>query len=150
IFIMGKTIIISNRLPVKVLRQKNDLQFAPSEGGLATGLSTVFKSGENKWIGWPGLYTTDEQEKKTITKKLAKENMLPVFLSEEEIRHYYEGFSNETLWPNFHYFTEYAVYNQELWDCYAQVNLKFAREAIKIAEPGDIIWIHDYQLLLVP
>lgn len=147
---MGKTIIISNRLPVKVQRQEDDLEFTTSEGGLATGLSTVFKSGKNKWIGWPGLYTQDEHEKKIINKKLGEENMLPVFLSEEEIRDYYEGFSNGTLWPNFHYFTEYAIYEQELWESYVKVNYKFAKEAIKIAEPGDTIWIHDYQLLMVP
>lgn len=147
---MGKTIIVSNRLPVKVLRKSNDLQFAQSEGGLATGLSTVFESGDSKWIGWPGLYTKNESEKKTICKKLVKENMLPVFLTETEIRDYYEGFSNGTLWPNFHYFTEFAVYKQDLWESYLKVNQKFAKEVIKIAEPGDTIWVHDYQLLLVP
>lgn len=147
---MGKTIIISNRLPVKVQREEDGLYFTPSEGGLATGLSTVFKKGNNKWIGWPGMYTQDEQERRTITKKLQKENMLPLFLSEEEIHDFYEGFSNGTLWPNFHYFTEYAIYEQDLWESYVSVNQKFAREAIKLAEQGDIIWVHDYQLLLVP
>lgn len=147
---MGKTIIISNRLPIKVQRQDDDLEFTPSEGGLATGLSTVFKSGKSKWIGWPGLYTKEEQEKRIINKKLHTENMLPVFLSEEEIRDYYEGFSNGTLWPNFHYFTEYAIYEQELWESYVSVNQKFAKEAIKIIAAGDTVWVHDYQLLLVP
>lgn len=147
---MGKTIIISNRLPVKVQRENDDLHFTASEGGLATGLSTVFKEGHNKWIGWPGLYTQDEHEKRVITRRLQKENMLPLFLSEDEIHDFYEGFSNGTLWPNFHYFTEFAIYEQDLWESYVKVNRKFAKEAIKIAEPGDIIWVHDYQLLLVP
>ncbi len=147
---MGKTIIVSNRLPVKVLRKDNELHFTPSEGGLATGLSTVFKSGNSRWIGWPGLYTENDQENKVITKKLEKESMLPVFLSEDEIKDYYEGFSNGTLWPNFHYFTEFAIYEQPLWESYVTVNQKFAKEVIKIAEPGDTVWVHDYQLLLVP
>lgn len=147
---MGKTIIVSNRLPVKVLRKDNELHFTPSEGGLATGLSTVFKSGSSRWIGWPGLYTENDEEYTIITKKLEKESMLPVFLSEDEIRDYYEGFSNGTLWPNFHYFTEFAIYEQALWDSYVIVNQKFAKEVIKIAEPGDTVWVHDYQLLLVP
>src|SRR5690606_37015613 len=125
---MGKTIIVSNRLPVKVLRKDDELQFTPSEGGLATGLSTIFKSGNSRWIGWPGLYTKSDQEYKTITKKLEKESMLPVFLSEDEIRDYYEGFSNGTLWPNFHYFTEFAIYEQPLWESYVAVNQKFAKE----------------------
>lgn len=147
---MGKTIIVSNRLPVKVQRKDDELHFTPSEGGLATGLSTVFKSGNSRWIGWPGLFTENDQEHKTITKKLVKESMLPVFLSEDEIRDYYEGFSNGTLWPNFHYFTEFAIYDQKLWESYLAVNQKFAKEVIKIAEPGDTVWVHDYQLLLVP
>lgn len=147
---MGKTIIVSNRLPVKVQRKGEELHFTPSEGGLATGLSTVFKSGNSRWIGWPGMYTENVQECKTITKKLIRESMLPVFLSEEEIRDYYEGFSNGTLWPNFHYFTEFAIYDQKLWESYVAVNQKFAKEVLRIAKPGDTVWVHDYQLLLVP
>jgi len=76
--------------------------------------------------------------------------MHPVFLSKKEIEEYYEGFSNETLWPNFHYFNQYVVYKKRFWEAYQKVNQKFARAIKEVASPGDTIWIHDYQLLLLP
>lgn len=147
---MGKTIIVSNRLPVKIQKGDKQLQFKASEGGLATGLGSIYKSGENIWVGWPGLVTTNEQEKETITDKLREDNMLPVFLTKKEVRDYYEGFSNETLWPNFHYFMQYVVYDKSLWEAYIKVNHKFCDAILEVAEKDDILWIHDYQLLILP
>ncbi|MCR9251608.1 MAG: bifunctional alpha,alpha-trehalose-phosphate synthase (UDP-forming)/trehalose-phosphatase [bacterium] len=147
---MSKTIIVSNRLPVKISEEEGELVYKPSEGGLATGLGSIYKQGENIWVGWPGLAITKDVEKKAITKQLAKENMKPVFLSAQEIEDFYEGFSNETLWPNFHYFNQYVVYNEELWKAYQKVNAKFAKYLEEVVEPDDTLWIHDYQLLLLP
>jgi trehalose 6-phosphate synthase/phosphatase len=76
--------------------------------------------------------------------------MKPVFLSSEEIEDFYEGFSNETLWPNFHYFNQYTVYKEELWLAYQRVNKKFAEILSEELEDDDTVWIHDYQLLLLP
>lgn len=147
---MSKTIIVSNRLPIKIKIEKDGLKVKPSEGGLATGLGSIYKKGNNIWLGWPGLAVKKEAEREKITAKLKKENMMPVFLTQSEIEDFYEGFSNETLWPNFHYFNQYVVYNTNLWKAYQKVNRKFAKEIEKIAEPDDLIWIHDYQLLLLP
>ncbi len=148
---MSKTIIVSNRLPIKINKnEKGKLEYHPSPGGLATGLSSVYKQGNNIWIGWPGIVTNKKQEKDEITEALHKESMHPVFLSEEDIKDFYEGFSNETIWPNFHYFNQYAVYDQHLWEAYVKANKKFVDEILKKAEPGDMLWIHDYQLMLVP
>lgn len=148
---MARKIIVSNRLPVKVKKSESgDITFEPSEGGLATGLGSVYKEGNNVWIGWPGLYLENKAEEKVVTQNLEKESMQPVFLTETEIREYYEGFSNETLWPTFHYFSQYASYEQSHWQAYVQVNQKFSEQVVKSALPGDTIWIHDYQLLLLP
>jgi trehalose 6-phosphate synthase/phosphatase len=148
---MARKIIVSNRLPVKVKKSETgDIAFEPSEGGLATGLGSVYKEGDNIWIGWPGLYLQDEAEEQVVTQNLQPENMQPVFLTEAEIREFYEGFSNETLWPTFHYFSQYATYEQAHWQAYVQVNQKFSEQVVKSARPGDTIWIHDYQLLLLP
>lgn len=146
---MSKTIIISNRLPVKIAKENEEYHLKVSEGGLATGLGSIYKEGDNIWIGWAGLDVpkNDEQE---IINKLKNENLFPVFLTPKEIQNYYEGFSNETLWPIFHYMSTYAQYEQEYWDYYRLVNEKFKNVVLKIAKPGDIIWIHDYQLLLLP
>lgn len=147
---MAKTIIVSNRLPVKIQKLKNELIYQTSEGGLATGLGSIYKEGDNVWIGWPGLNVESKADKDKITTELKNNNMRPVFLTEEEIKDYYEGFSNETLWPTFHYFNNYAIHEQSLWEAYVNVNQKFCKEVIKVAEPGDTIWIHDYQLLILP
>lgn len=147
---MSRIIIISNRLPLKVQKKESGITFEPSEGGLATGLGSVYKQGDNLWIGWPGLSLESQEEQDHVREELQKENMHPVFLTETEIKEYYEGFSNETLWPTFHYFIQYAVYEQSLWDAYLAVNQKFCAEVLKFAQPEDTIWVHDYQLLLLP
>ena len=146
---MGKTIIISNRLPVKIVQDNNELVYKASEGGLATGLNSVFKQGNNLWVGWPGLAIEKSQEEE-VHSNLIKQHMKPVFLSSEEIEDFYEGFSNETLWPNFHYFNQYTVYKEELWLAYQRVNQKFAESLSEELEDDDTVWIHDYQLLLLP
>ena len=148
---MPKTIIVSNRLPVKITKADNDYSFSTSEGGLATGLGAVYKQGDNKWIGWPGVEIAEQEDRDKITGQLAEQSLVPVYLDQEEINQYYEGFSNEVLWPVFHYYiSTYTVYKKSNWEYYRAVNEKFKDEIIKTAEPGDIIWIHDYQLLLLP
>ena len=147
---MPKTIIVSNRLPVKVTKENGHLRFKGSEGGLATGLGSIYKQGNNLWIGWPGLLINQGIERINVTEKLKQENMHPVFLTKEEIKNYYEGFSNETLWPIFHYFSQYSVYNETFWKSYVEVNQKFCDEVVSFVEKGDTLWIHDYQLLLLP
>lgn len=147
---MSKTIIVSNRLPVKIQKKENQLIFKPSEGGLATGLGTIYKQPDNLWIGWPGSYFNSNHDKQEVEEQLRKQAMQPVFLTQKEIKEFYEGFSNEILWPAFHYFQQYCVYNPKYWDAYVKVNQKFANEILKVAEAKDIIWIQDYQLLLLP
>ena len=148
---MPKTIIVSNRLPVKLTEADGQFKLTPSEGGLATGLGSIYKQGDNIWIGWPGDEVSDEKDKKKVITQLKELSLLPVFLTQEEVSQYYEGFSNEVLWPVFHYYVStYANYRQTNWDYYKKVNHKFKEVVIANAEPGDTIWVHDYQLLLLP
>lgn len=146
---VNKTIIVSNRLPVKIVEQDGEYLLSPSEGGLATGLGSVYKKGDNIWIGWPGIEVPLERQAE-VTKQLAELNLIPVFLSAEEINLYYEGFSNEVLWPVFHYMVTYANFDQTYWDFYKSVNQKFKDVVVAHIEEGDTIWVHDYQLLLLP
>jgi trehalose 6-phosphate synthase/phosphatase len=147
---MAKLIIVSNRLPVKLQEKEGELSYKTSEGGLATGLGSIYKKDNNLWIGWPGMVVEDTDKQHQIEQELQQENMSPIFLTETEIKEFYEGFSNETLWPTFHYFSQYAIYEQQLWETYVQVNRKFCEAVVKVAEPDDTIWVHDYQLLLLP
>lgn len=148
---MPKVIIVSNRLPVKVSSNEEGYQLSPSEGGLATGLGSIYKQDDNIWIGWPGIEIIEEQEQNEVRGKLADLSLHPVFLSQEEINNYYEGFSNEVLWPVFHYYAStYAHYHRVNWETYRAVNQKFCDEVLKVVNSGDVIWVHDYQLLLLP
>ncbi|SFW33063.1 bifunctional alpha,alpha-trehalose-phosphate synthase (UDP-forming)/trehalose-phosphatase [Chitinophaga sancti] len=146
---MSKTIIVSNRLPVKITEKEGEYVLNPSEGGLATGLGSIYRQGYNIWIGWPGV-DVNEAAQVQIKEQLGTMNLMPVYLTQDEINNYYEGFSNEVLWPVFHYMSVYARYEQVYWDYYYQVNTKFRDAVLEVAAPGDVIWIHDYQLLLLP
>lgn len=145
---MQRVLIVSNRLPTSIVKRKGVLNYHRSAGGLATGLSSL--SYEGNWIGWPGYSTNNEEEKEQISERLSFDNMHPIFLSKEDVEKYYEGFSNNTIWPLFHYFAQYTVYNQAFWDAYEKVNSLFCEEVLKITEPNDIIWINDYHLMLLP
>ena len=145
----NKTIIVSNRLPVKITDKNGKYTLSPSEGGLATGLGSVYKKGDNIWIGWPGIEVPEERQEE-VTKLLAPQNLVPVFLTQDEINLYYEGFSNEVLWPVFHYLVTYAHFEQEYWESYKSVNAKFQAVVATRLNEGDTVWVHDYQLLLLP
>ena len=148
---MPKTIIVANRLPVKISKTEGRYVLSTSEGGLATGLGSVYKHGHNKWIGWPGIEIPEPNDRDDVGAQLADMSLVPVFLDQEEINQYYEGFSNDVLWPVFHYYiSTYTAYKQSNWEYYQAVNQKFRDIVLREAEPGDIIWIHDYQLLLLP
>lgn len=147
---MSKTIIVSNRLPIKITEDGKGYALHPSEGGLATGLASVHAQGENTWIGWPGIMIDDDSQKAYFTSVLKEKRLTPIFLNDQEIRGFYEGFSNEVLWPIFHYMPNYAVYDLENWQTYVRVNEKFRDMVLEVAAPHDTIWVHDYQLLLLP
>lgn len=147
---MSKTIIVSNRLPVSITKENDEIVSKPSAGGLATGLGSIYKSGDNIWLGWPGIFPATPEEETTIKDVLKKDSMRPVFLNKKDIKLYYEGFSNSTIWPQFHYFSQYTEYNESYWDAYVEVNKKFCNEILTYANDGDVIWVHDYQLFLLP
>jgi trehalose 6-phosphate synthase/phosphatase len=149
---MSKTIIVSNRLPLSLTIEDDKVVASPSVGGLATGLKSVHSEGNGIWIGWSGL-TEEEIDKKIAPKvenALKQQKCASVSLSQAEMDGYYFGFSNKTLWPLLHYFTEYTEFNSADWEIYKSVNQKFADLVIQHVEDGDQVWVHDYQLLLVP
>lgn len=142
--------IISNRLPMKVSKPENDFVYERSEGGLTTGLGSLDNYPDKHWIGWPGIFSDDDHDKKQIRTDLVSEKLHPVFLSEEQIQNYYEGYSNSMIWPLCHYFYTYIQYETKFWETYQEVNRLFCAEAVKLIKPGDMVWIQDYQLMLLP
>ncbi|KAA1248018.1 bifunctional alpha,alpha-trehalose-phosphate synthase (UDP-forming)/trehalose-phosphatase [Aquimarina sp. RZ0] len=149
---MSKTIIISNRLPLQLEINNDSITATPSVGGLATGMKSVHSGSDSIWVGWSGLTeeSLNTENQNLVSESLKKHQCLGVPLSELEIEGFYYGFSNNTLWPLFHYFMEYTEFDKENWETYQSVNQKFANIVLENLEEGDTIWIHDYQLLLLP
>ncbi len=148
-------IIVSNRLPVSVKKTDGVLEFFPSIGGLATGLSSYATDKRNKWIGWPGIASEDvtEKEKQLIATELLKYNCYPVFLTHKQLEDFYNGYSNSILWPLFHHTPIASTAHKHqaaYWKAYRKVNAAFADAVLALSTKGNRIWVHDYQLLLLP
>ncbi len=136
-----------------VSRQNGELVFTPSAGGLATAMASLHHDKRRKlWIGWPGIAADDlsPSEKQTITRKLRDHNCHPVFLTSAQIKAFYNGYANDTLWPLFHYFQSFARYDAAYWQAYQEVNTLFQRAITDQANPDATVWIHDYHLMLLP
>lgn len=142
-------IIVSNRLPLSV-KQTDDgtYQSSISSGGLVTSLSGLTKSTTFKWFGWPGLQVDDPQDREKVSKSLAEHNAVAVFLDQKLANEHYNCFSNQILWPILHYQT--VTLNENAWESYKKVNELFAEAVAKAASDGDLVWIHDYHLMLLP
>lgn len=146
-----KLFIVSNRLPVKTIETgPNTFLFERSEGGLATGLSSIDSKYETHWIGWPGITTKRKSSEKVIRSSLEKSNYHPVFLTNTQYYNFYEGYSNSTLWPLCHYFFAYSQQNSKYWDAYKEVNAKFCEKVLEVIDDDSMVWVQDYQLMLLP
>lgn len=148
----NKVHIVSNRLPIEVKIQQEELIYKSSIGGLATGLRALTNDQRGYWFGWPGFASNELNKSKQdeISKNLLVEKNIPIFLNKEEIDGYYSGFSNQTLNPLFHYFSQYTIYDEKFYNTYLKVNQLFAKKIIEKIKPHDTVWIHDYHLLLLP
>ncbi len=139
-------------MPISVNQSDEGLTFTQSAGGLATGLASFKQSHDSQWVGWPGISSDDldDDSAKQLEADLRNRGLIPVDLCDQDIDEYYYGFSNKTLWPLFHYFPLRTVTEPVYWQRYEKVNRAFCDAVLEIAEPEDSIWVHDYQLMLVP
>lgn len=150
-----KLVIVSNRLPLSLKTEKGELRAEPSSGGLVSALTPILAEHGGIWIGNPGITASGPEENKRVREVLAQADRelpyryWPVFLSREENINFYEGFSNEVVWPLFHDLQSRCKFAPAYWEFYKRVNRKFAQAAYEAAEPGDLIWIQDYQLMEV-
>jgi len=150
---MKRLMIVSNRLPVTIEKKQDTYTYKQSVGGLATAIGSFYQEFDSVWVGWPGI-TSDRltrEDRISVRDRLMEEyKNLPVFLSKKDLEQYYHGFSNNTIWPLFHYFSEYTEYDREQWRYYRKVNQEFFDEVMTVARPDDTIWIQDYHLMLLP
>ncbi|MDR2722440.1 MAG: trehalose-6-phosphate synthase, partial [Cellulomonadaceae bacterium] len=138
--------VVSNRLPVDfTVAADGTVKWKRAPGGLVTALEPVMQESDGAWIGWSGAPGLEHPA-------FEADNMwlVPVTLSADEIEEYYEGFSNDTLWPLYHDVVATPTYHREWFAAYRIVNQRFADAAVAAAAQGATVWIHDYQLQLVP
>jgi len=139
-------IVVANRLPVDLERLPDGTErWKHSPGGLVSALEPFLRAHSGAWLGWPGVPDVEVD-------KFADDGIWlhPVTLTSDEVRDYYEGFSNATLWPLYHDVVATPVFDRGWWDAYVRVNKRFAEACAKIAAPGAVVWVQDYHLQLVP
>jgi len=151
-------IIISNRLPITFRDDIGGVAFKRSIGGLVTGIASYIgeiDKGQTRftdclWIGWPGMPVAEDRQAALRAACLEEHRCFPVFLSGEMIREYYGGFCNRTIWPLFHNFPDYVDHDRHSWEFYQHANEQFFSTLKECLRQDDVIWVHDYHLMLLP
>ncbi len=155
---MGRLIIISNRLPFSLDKDGDKVSLRQSSGGLVSAIKSYFENTAAQKGGmtekmWMGVADFPQEDWDQLVAAHAVEQeftVLPVFVDKDLYDNYYNGFSNSVLWPLFHYFSSLANYEKQYFEAYVQVNQLFAERIAPLLEPGDQVWIHDYQLMILP
>lgn len=145
----NRLLIVSNRLPITVQQNRNRFEVQTSSGGLVTALLPVFKGRGGVWIGWPGTEYNSEIENVLRNQCAPDYSMEPVFLTPAEISHFYNGCCNEIFWPLFHDLQSHCDFNPVHWTVYRDVNEKFADSVERSMRRDDLIWVHDYHLMML-
>ena len=146
-----RILIASNRLPFTIAGSRNKAELRPTTGGLASALGAVHQQDNNLWIGWPGDYAAlDEPTRAAMMETFIRQRVVPVPLSGRELIDYYDGVCNSALWPVLHYQLDRLPTVLPAFEAYRGVNERFADAIVAQHQPGDLIWIHDYHLMLAP
>ena len=140
-----RIVMIANRLPVHRVKRGGTTKWETSPGGLVTALKSVLYGQDACWVGWPGIAGTALKPF-----QLDGFQQQPVSLSKAELDAFYHGFCNGTLWPLYHDAIRTPIYHRHWWRPYVDINRRYAEAAAQVCRRGDIAWVHDYQLQLVP
>ncbi|MEE6389673.1 MULTISPECIES: trehalose-6-phosphate synthase [Microbacterium] len=139
-------VVVANRLPVdRVVGPDGEETWRTSPGGLVAALEPMMRRVHGAWVGWPG-----QPDVELEAFDADGIHLIPVALSSEDVADYYEGFANDTIWPLYHDVIAPPQYHREWWDAYVRVNRRFAEAAAAAAAQDGTVWVHDYQLQLVP
>lgn len=148
-----RLLLVSNRLPIAMQRdEEGRLNLKPGSGGLVTALAPLLRDRGGVWIGWPGLADLEKIETAPLLDQASKAsgfNLTPVYLSKDDAQGFYDGFSNEIIWPLFHDLQLLCNFNPDYWTYYQQVNEKFAETILQNSNHNDYVWVHDYHLMLL-
>ncbi len=145
----SRLVVVSNRLPVALRRAGGRWKAEAGSGGLVTALLPVLRDRGGTWIGWPGAPGTAGEFSAALNAagRAAGYRLAAIALDAREIADFYQGFSNEVIWPLFHDLPSLCNFKERYWETYCTVNRKYARAVAARAAPGDFIWVHDYHLM---
>ncbi len=164
----SRLLLVSNRLPITIKRSNDgNYDFSMSSGGLVTGLSGLSKTTTFQWYGWPGLEVPKDEVQEVTTKLKDEFNAVPVFMEDDLADRHYNGFSSVSsvhcplhdqayqrtdsiMWPLFHYHPGEITFDETAFDAYQEANRLFAQQIAVDVQDGDLIWVHDYHLMLLP
>ncbi len=153
---MPRLLIVSNRLPFTLSDNSGKFELLESPGGLVTALGSYLESRKAEkgfeciWVGWPGTFLQGQRQYEFTKQTRSQFGAHPVWMHTEEMNLLHQGFCNRTLWPLFHYLPSYTHYDENLWEAYKRANIVYCDSILAILQPGDTLWIQDYQLLLLP
>ncbi|HXV78051.1 MAG TPA: trehalose-6-phosphate synthase, partial [Candidatus Polarisedimenticolaceae bacterium] len=145
-------VVVSNRLPYQLDMTDGEVRFKRGIGGLVTALDPILSLTGGTWVGWTGSYDRLPPRVEVQADGTGQRpyDLVPVRLDPRQVEQYYLGYSNRCLWPLFHYFQEHCEFNRDHWEVYCEVNREFADAIVDCHEDGDMIWVHDYHLMLLP
>jgi len=153
---MSRLIIVSNRLPFSIDHNGDEIKLRQSSGGLVSAIKSYFESDhsleeikEKLWVGVAD-FPQEDWDRLNVDPPSIDFEIKPLFVDKQVYDGYYNGFSNSVLWPLFHYFPTLVEFTATFYEDYVQINKRFCKELLSILRPGDTVWIHDYQLMLLP
>ncbi|KAF9696404.1 hypothetical protein EKO04_005362 [Ascochyta lentis] len=147
----GRLLLVSNRLPITIKRaDEGKYEMSMSSGGLVSGLSGLSKTTTFQWYGWPGLEVPEDEEAGLKDQLKSEYNAVPIMLDDELADRHYNGFSNAIMWPLFHYHPGEITFDESAWEGYTEANRLFAKAVAKDVQDNDMVWVHDYHLMLMP
>ena len=149
---MKRLILASNLLPVHISWQEGKYLINKGEETTISGLQDFYAAYKPEWVGLTDFENREFNAKdvRTLESALKPHHCIPVFPRSHDRNLHLHGFSRNTLWPLFHYFTENVTYSEVAFKAYVKINRLYAEKILEIIQDGDILWIHDYHLLMLP
>lgn len=147
-----RLVVVAHRLPLTLRRSGETWSAEPSAGGLATALGPILERSRGLWIGSPGDAPAqpDPRRERLLREWAETRRFHAVELPRELAARFYDGYSNQTLWPLFHQFPSRVAFDARGYAAYVDANRRFADAVLGLLRPGDLVWIHDYHFLLLP